>query len=65
MLMVFLKVTTERVDLNGSMMPGDTNIEEVWEEVSGARELLKHEKKDRKNKGRKVRTLRHEAIISA
>lgn len=62
--MIFLKVTTERVDLNGSMMSDDTNIEEVWEEVSGARELLKHEKKDRKNKGRKVRTLRHQAIIS-
>lgn len=62
--MIFLKVTTERVDLNGSMMSDDTNIEEVWEEVSGARELLKHEKKNRKNKGRKVRTLRHQAIIS-
>lgn len=63
--MIFLKITTERVDLNGSMMPGDTNIEEMWEEVSGARELLKHEKKDRKNKGRKVRTLKHQTIIRA
>ena len=63
--MIFLKNTMERVDLNGSMMPGDTNIEEMWEEVSGARELLKHEKKDRKMKGRKVRTLRHQAIIRA
>lgn len=63
--MIFLKIIMERVDLKGSMMPGDTNIDEMWEEVSGARELLKHEKKDRKMKGRKVRTLRHQAIIRA
>lgn len=63
--MIFLKITMERVDLNGSVMPGDTNNEEMWKEVSGARALLKQEKKDRKNKGRKVRTLRQQATISA
>lgn len=53
--MIFLKITIERVDLNGSVMLGDTKNEEMWEEVSGARELLKNEKKDRKIKKEKSR----------